>query len=116
MPGHMHDTVRPTPENAQRVIGALTAFGAPLFDLTAEDLCTPGVMFQIGIAPIRIDVLTKITAVQFDEAWACRLTSEFEGEPVAVLSREMLIRNKTAAGRTQDLADVEWLEQNPPEG
>ena len=107
---------RPTAENAERVFRALTSLGAPLFDLSAEDLCTPGAMFQIGIAPIRIDVLTKITAVEFDEAWACRLASEFEGEPVAVLSRELLIRNKTAAGRAQDLADVEWLEQNPPEG
>ena len=107
--------VRPTAVNAQRVIHALTAFGAPLFDLSAEDLSTPGVMFQIGIVPVRIDVLTKITAVEFDEAWACRLASEFEGEPVAVLSRELLIRNKTATGRTQDLAGVEWLKQNLPE-
>ena len=71
-------------------------------------------MFQIGIEPVRIDVLTAIDAVEFGEAWASRLVSEFEGEPVAVLSRELLIRNKTAAGRTQDLADVEWLEENPP--
>ena len=106
--------VRPSAENAPRVLAALRAFGAPLFDLSEEDLRTPGVVFQIGVDPVRIDVLTAIPAVEFGEAWADRLISEFEGEPVAVLSRELLIRNKTAAGRTQDLADVEWLEENPP--
>ena len=106
--------VRPSIDNAPRVLAALKDFGAPLFDLSEEDLCTPGIVFQIGVEPVRIDVLTAISAVEFDEAWASRLESEFEGEPVAVLSRELLIRNKTAAGRTQDLADVEWLERNPP--
>lgn len=106
--------VRPSAENASKVLTALAEFGAPLFDLSVEDLCTPGVVFQIGVDPVRIDVLTAITAVEFDEAWVNRVESEFEGEAVAVLSRDLLIRNKTAAGRTQDLADVEWLKQNPP--
>ncbi|MHC4956590.1 MAG: hypothetical protein ACYTGZ_22350 [Planctomycetota bacterium] len=106
--------VRPSAENAPRVFAALAEFGAPMFDLSEEDLCTPGVVFQVGVEPLRIVVLTRITAVEFEEAWATRLESEFEGEPVAVLSRELLIRNKTATGRTQDRADVEWLERNPP--
>ena len=114
--GHVRATqdldiwVRPEPENANRVMAALRAFGAPLHDLTVEDLSKPGLIFQIGVEPIRIDVLTVIDGVQFDEAWSERINSTFAGEPVAVLSREHLIKNKLAAARTQDLADVERLE------
>jgi len=74
--GHIRATqdldiwVRPTQDNAKRVIEALRAFGAPLHDLTPKDLATPGLIFQIGVEPIRIDVLTAIDGVQFDEAWA----------------------------------------------
>ena len=114
--GHVRATqdldvwVRPDPENANRVIAALRAFGAPLHDLTVQDLSRPGLIFQIGVEPIRIDVLTVIDGVQFDEAWSERVHSTFAGEPVAVLSREHLIKNKLAAARTQDLADVERLQ------
>ena len=115
--GHVRATqdldlwVRPTPENARRVIEALRAFGAPLHDLTENDLSTPGLIFQIGVEPIRIDVLTAIDGVQFEEAWADRISSKFADQPVAVLSREHLIKNKLAAARTQDLADVEALKR-----
>jgi hypothetical protein len=114
--GHVRATqdldvwVRPDSENANRVMAALRAFGAPLHDLTVQDLSKPGLIFQIGVEPIRIDVLTVIDGVQFDEAWSERINSTFAGEPVAVLSREHLIKNKLAAARTQDLADVERLE------
>ena len=114
--GHVRATqdldvwVRPEPENANRVMAALRAFGAPLHDLTVQDLSKPGLIFQIGVEPIRIDVLTVIDGVQFDEAWSQRINSTFAGQPVAVLSREHLIKNKLAAARTQDLADVERLE------
>lgn len=106
--------VRPTPANAARAYAALKSFGAPLLDLREEDLATPGVVFQIGVQPVRIDVITAIDAVEFDEAWADRLETRFADQDVAVLSRAMLIRNKRAAGRTQDIADVEWLEANQP--
>ena len=115
--GHVRATldldlwVRPTPENAKRVIEAVRAFGAPLHDLTQKDLSTPGVIFQIGVEPVRIDVLTAIDGVQFEEAWADRMSSKFADQPVAVLSREHLIKNKLAAARTQDLADVEALKR-----
>jgi hypothetical protein len=115
--GHVRATqdldvwVRPSPENATRVIAALRAFGAPLHDLTEKDLSTPGLIFQIGVEPIRIDVLTVIDGVQFDEAWAERMISKFADQPVAVLSREHLIKNKLASARTQDLADVEALKR-----
>jgi len=113
--GHVRATqdldvwVRPSPENAKQVIEALRCFGAPLHDLTETDLSTPGLIFQIGVEPIRIDILTVIDGVQFDEAWADRMSSKFADQPVAVLSREHLIKNKLAAARTQDLADVEAL-------
>lgn len=115
--GHVRATqdldlwIRPSPENARRVIEALGAFGAPLHDLTEKDLSTPGVIFQIGVEPIRIDVLTVIDGVKFDEAWADRIMSKFADQPVGVLSREHLIKNKLAAARTQDLADVEALKK-----
>ena len=118
--GHVRATqdldvwVRPSQENAKRVIEALRAFGAPLHDLTEKDLSTPGLIFQIGVEPIRIDILTLIDGVQFEEAWADRMISKFADQPVAVLSREHLIRNKLAAARTQDLADVEALKKHKP--
>ena len=114
--GHVRATqdldiwVRPDPENAKRVMAALRAFGTPLHDLTEQDLSRPGLIFQIGVEPIRIDVLTVIDGVAFDEAWADRIISKFADQPVAVLSREHLIKNKLAAARTQDLADVERLQ------
>jgi hypothetical protein len=114
--GHVRATkdldvwVRPDAENAKRVLKALRAFGAPLHDLTEADLTTPGLVFQIGVPPVRIDVLTAIDGVEFVEAWPARMLTKFADQPVAVLSREHLIKNKRASGRTQDLADVERLE------
>lgn len=105
--------VRPTKENASRVLRALKSFGAPLQDLSEADLSTPGVVFQIGVAPVRIDILTAIDAVSFEEAWPERFQARFADQPAAVLSKRHLMINKRAAGRTQDLADVEWLEENP---
>ena len=116
--GHVRATkdldvwVRPDAENAKKVLRALKEFGAPLHDLTEVDLANPGTVFQIGMPPLRIDVLTAIDGMAFEEAWPSRLITRFADQPAAVLSREHLIRNKRAAGRAQDLADVEWLETN----
>jgi hypothetical protein len=103
--------VRPTPENAARAHRALAAFGAPMADLTVDDLATPGTIFQIGIAPNRVDILTAIEAVTFEEAWARRVSSAYGGVPIALLSLEDLLTNKRAVGRRQDLLDVEKLEE-----
>ncbi len=102
--------IHATPENARRIWEALVAFGAPLNELKVEDLATPGVVFQIGIAPARIDLLTTITGVAFEEAWPRRKTFEVEGRQLPFLSREDLIRNKSALGRPRDLADIDDLE------
>lgn len=104
--------VRPDPANAERVIAALADFGAPLHDLTAGDLATPGLIFQIGVEPIRIDVITTIDGVEFPEAWADRVPARFADQDAAVLSRKHLLINKRTAGRDQDLIDVKWLETN----
>ena len=110
--GDLDIWVRADQANARRVMQALAAFGAPLQDLREADLAQPGIVFQIGVAPLRIDILTGIDGVQFEDAWRQRLSSVFAGEPVCVLSVAHLIENKRAAGRAQDLADLEWLEKN----
>ncbi|MEW6209352.1 MAG: DUF6036 family nucleotidyltransferase [Acidobacteriota bacterium] len=116
--GHVRATkdldvwVKPDSDNAKRVLKALKEFGTPLHDLTEVDLATPGTVFQIGVPPLRIDVITAIDGVSFDEAWPARLVTKFADQPAAVLSREHLIRNKRASGRTQDMADLEWLEKS----
>lgn len=102
--------IRPTPNNARRVFKALAAYGAPLDDLTEADLSVPGLIFQIGIEPLRIDVLTEVDGVTFDDAWRDRVGVTFDREPASVLSAEHLLATKRAAGRLQDLADVERLE------
>lgn len=115
--GHVRATkdldvwIRPTPENAARAYQALADFGAPLAELEEADLAVPGTIFQIGVAPLRIDVLTEIDGLNFEEAWAGRVPARLGSVATAVLSREHLIRNKRASGRLQDLADVERLER-----
>jgi hypothetical protein len=104
--------VRPDPLNAQRTFAALAAFGAPLHDLTIEDLSRPGLIFQIGVEPVRIDVITAIDGVEFEEAWPARVEARLADQVVGVLSRQHLIVNKRTAGRGQDLVDVEWLDGN----
>lgn len=101
--------VRPGAENARKVLHALQSFGAPLYDLTLADLSAPGLIFQIGVEPVRIDILTAVDGLEFEESWLARSQASFEGEPVNVLSREDLIRNKRASGRPRDLADLGQL-------
>lgn len=115
--GHVRATkdldvwVRPTETNARRVLAALGSFGAPIANISAGDLSSPGTNIQIGVEPVRIDVITSIDGVEFDSAWGARVTAHFGDEEVFVLSREHLIQNKRASGRTQDLADIEALEK-----
>lgn len=108
--GDMDIWIRCSDENACRIWRALRRFGAPLADLTHNDLKTPDTVFQIGVAPRRIDILTSIDGVDFDEAWPQRQIIEVEEQTFAVISRAHLLQNKKASGRPQDLADVAWLE------
>jgi len=105
--------VNPAPENARRVWEALREFGAPLRDLTPEDLASPEVVYQIGVAPNRIDLMTSVTGLTFPEAWAGRVNAPYADLEIIVVGREQLIRNKTALGRTQDRLDLENLNAKP---
>ncbi len=107
--GDLDIWVRPTTENAERVLRALRSFGAPLLDLKREDLLRTDTVFQIGVVPGRIDLLTGVTGVGFEEAWASRISVIVEGRQVPVIGFGELLRNKEATGRPQDLADVAWL-------
>lgn len=98
-------------ENAQRVWRALVAFGAPLSQVTESDLATPDTFFIMGKPPNQIDIITSIDGVTFDQAWTTRVAATYAGVPVWYLAKDELIANKRAAGRPQDLADVDYLER-----
>ena len=108
--------VRSTPENAKRVFEALLEFGAPVVahGVSAELFAEPGFGYRIGIRPNLIELLTTIAGVSFDEASEGRQFFELEGRQIPYIGRKMLLRNKLAAGRAKDLADVEWLNQHHP--
>lgn len=112
--GDLDVFVEPAPENAARVYAGLKQFGAPLHELTVNDLATPDVVFQIGLPPRRIDILTSITAVSFVEAWEERVEVTYGDVRVPVIGRRALIRNKLALGRPRDLTDVESLRRLGP--
>jgi hypothetical protein len=108
--------VRATADNATRVFSALVRFGPPLESagVSAADFAQPGAVYQIGLPPRRIDVLTEISGVTFDEAWQSRATAELEGRVVAFIGRPSLLKNKEAAGHPQDIADVLRLRRSRP--
>jgi hypothetical protein len=101
--------VEASPENAAKVHAALTAFGAPLAEVTLDDLANEDMVYQIGVAPNRIDILMGVSGLGFSEAWPQRVASTYGACPIHVISRQDLIRNKRAAGRPQDLIDLRAL-------
>ncbi|HEX5009703.1 MAG TPA: nucleotidyltransferase [Planctomycetota bacterium] len=107
--GDLDLLVRPAPENAERVIAALRAFGFTSPGLSAADFLRPDSVVQLGVAPNRIDLLTSITAVGFDEAWAGRAAGALGGPPVSFLGYDALLKNKLATGRSRDAEDVARL-------
>jgi len=111
--GDIDILVRPTAANAARVFTALIAFGAPLaaHGVAPEDFARPGSVYQMGLPPRRIDILTTISGVEFEEAWASRVYVTLAGMEVCVLGREAMIRNKRAAARPKDLVDADTLER-----
>lgn len=106
--------VRAGTENARKVWAALDAFGAPLGQLSPKDLEAPGIVFQMGLPPNRVDVLTGIDGVTFEDAWARRIDSAYGDQPVQVIGLEELIRNKLATGRAQDALDARTLRGKQP--
>ena len=98
-----------TQENAARVMRALSAFGAPLADISIDDFSREGVTYQIGVPPGRIDILTELTGLSFAEAWPDRLRRPFGDLDVDFIGRAAFIRNKRATGRAKDLGDIEGM-------
>lgn len=105
--------VEPSTENAQRVYRALALFGAPMERLSVDDFCSDDLIVQIGLEPLRIDVITSIDGVSFDEAWPRRVNVALDTLTVPFLSRRDLIANKQASGRPKDLLDLLLLKKNP---
>ncbi len=99
-----------TPENAARVMHALAAFGAPLTDVSVEDFAREAVVYQIGVPPGRIDILTALTGLTFGEAWPGRVRRPFGEVEVDFIGREAFLRNKRAIGRPKDLGDIQGME------
>lgn len=101
--------VEPVPDNARRILAALADYGAPLAGLTAADLATPGVVFQMGEPPWRIDLNTELTGITFADAWREHATVAVEGVEIPIIGRAAMIANKRAVGRPKDRFDLELL-------
>ena len=104
--------IRANPSNAERVYQALAEFGAPLgaFEVKAQDFATYSGVLQIGLPPRRIDILNRADGITFDDAIAEGASFMLEGRTIPVIGRAALIKNKRAAGRAQDLADIQAIE------
>ena len=109
--GDMDLWVRCSVDNSERAWRALAKFGAPMEKVTPEDLATPGMVIQVGVAPCRIDLLTSVDGVEFVDAWPRRMSIDLGDLRVPVISRRDLILNKRACGRPQDLADLDALDR-----
>lgn len=105
--------VRPSVENSEAVMRAISAFGAPPLNLTLSDLQKDDTVFQIGVAPKRIDIITSLSGLEFDEAYKNSIVVELEGIQLRVPSIPDLIRNKRATGRVKDVSDANALEALP---
>ncbi|MDX2175070.1 MAG: hypothetical protein SF028_01225 [Candidatus Sumerlaeia bacterium] len=97
------------PENAGRILRALKRFGAPVSQLSTADFTEPDNVIQFGVPPNRIDILTTIDGVAFEEAWPNRVEATYGGVPIFIISKADLITNKRASGRPQDLLDLARL-------
>jgi hypothetical protein len=100
-----------TPDNARRTYQALVEFGAPMADLTVHDLTQEHIVFQFGMAPARVDVMTSIDAVAFDEAWQHRVQTNLDAIPIPILSLKHLKQNKKASNRDTDKIHLSRLEK-----
>jgi hypothetical protein len=107
--GDLDIFVKPDAANAQLILTALAAFGFASVGLTPSDFERPDQVVQLGVPPVRIDLITSITGVSWDEAWAGRVTGRYGDMPVSYIGREQFVANKRATGRTKDVADLEVL-------
>ena len=107
--GDLDILVRPEPANAERIIVALHSFGFESLDLAPRDFIDEERVIQLGVAPVRIDLMTSLTGVSWDEADAGKISGHYGDVAVFYLGRDQLIKNKRAIGRHRDLADLEAL-------
>jgi len=101
--------VKPDENNSKKVYKTLARFGAPINEIREDEFSQPGLIFQIGVVPRRIDLITKIDAVEFEEADSDKIFVDIDGLKVPVLSVDKLIKNKMATGREKDLLDAKLL-------
>ena len=106
--------VEPSPENSERVYRALAQFGAPLHEVDEATFVKLGVVFQIGVEPRRIDIMSAVSGVDFEEAYQHRQIVDIEGMSIPILSHDDLIKNKRATGRDKDRLDADRLEKKRP--
>ena len=107
--GDLDLLIRPSAENARRVLSALGEFGFSFPNLTVDDFQGPDKVVQLGVPPIRIDLITSITGVSWAEADARKIAAFYGDVPVSYLGKAEFIKNKSATGRKKDLADLEAL-------
>ena len=107
--GDLDILIRPTPQNAARLVKAIEAFGFPEPPLSAGQIIEPTRIIEMGVEPVQIHVMSHIDGVSWDEVWSSRDTGPLGTETVAFIGRDAFIRNKRAAGRPKDLADIEAL-------
>ena len=107
--GDLDIFVKPDPENAQRIMKALGAFGFGSLELTAEDFQSPDRVIQLGVPPVRIDILTSVTNITWETAAANRIEGKYGDVVVFYMGRAEFVANKRAVGRKKDLADLEAL-------
>ena len=98
-----------TPENAALVVRAIEDFGLACLEISAADLLAEESCVFFGAPPWRVDLINFATGITFDEAWASRIEGDMDGTPCHIISRELLLQNKRATGRSKDMADVETL-------
>jgi hypothetical protein len=107
--GDIDILIHPDTANAQRILAALDEFGFGSVELTAADFQKPENVIQLGVPPVRVDIITSLTGVSWEDAYAGRIQGKYADTPVYYIGREQFISNKRAVGRKKDLADIEAL-------
>ncbi len=102
--------VRPAPKNAERILAALKEFGFGSLNLSVDELTKPGMVIQLGVPPVRIDIITRVSGVSWEKADADKVRGRYGDVPVHFISRDDFIANKKATGRLKDAADLEALD------
>ena len=108
--GDLDLLVRPTPENARRILTALGEFGFGSLGLAPEDFTAPDRVVQLGVPPVRVDLVTSLTGVTWDEVWTARTDVSADGLRLAVISKSNFVKNKRATGRPKDLVDAAQID------